>query len=103
MKIKTEDTVIVISGKDRGKTGKVKRVLPKEDRVIVEGVNMVTRHIKPRGPQEPGGIKKSEAPIHVSNVMYYDAKSKKGVRIGYQIEDGKKVRIMRPAGTKIDK
>lgn len=103
MKIKTDDTVIVISGKDRGKTGKVKRVLPKEDRVTVEGVNMVTRHIKPRGPQEPGGIKKLEAPTHVSNVMYYDVKSKKGVRVGYQIEDGKKARIMRPAGTKTDK
>ena len=103
MKIKRDDTVIVISGKNRGKTGKVKRVLPKEDRVVVEGVNIVTRHMKPRGPQQPGGINKTEAPIHVSNVMYYDAASKKGVRIGYQIEDGKKVRIMRPAGTKIDK
>lgn len=103
MKIKRDDTVIVISGKDRGKTGKVKRVLPKEDRVVVEGVNIVTRHMKPRGPQQPGGINKTEAPIHVSNVMYYDTASKKGVRIGYQIEDGKKVRIMRPAGTKIDK
>ena len=103
MKIKRDDTVIVISGKDRGKTGKVKRVLPKEDRVVVEGVNIVTRHMKPRGPQQPGGINKTEAPIHVSNVMYYDAASKKGVRIGYEIEDGKKVRIMRPAGTKIDK
>lgn len=103
MKIKKDDTVIVISGKDRGKTGKVLSVLPKEERVIVEGVNIVTRHIKPRGPQQPGGIKKSEAPIHVSNVMYYDAKAKKGVRLGYKVEDGKKVRIMRPAGTKIDK
>ncbi len=102
MKIKTDDTVIVISGKDRGKTGKVKRVLPKEDRVIVEGVNMVTRHIKPRGPQEPGGIKKSEAPIHVSNVMYYDAKTKAPTRIGYKVENGKKVRVSKKTGAVID-
>ena len=90
MRIKKGDTVEVISGKDKGKKGKVVRTLPKQDRVVVEGVNIVTKHEKPRGPQNPGGITKTEAPIHVSNVMYYDAKAKKGVRLGYKIEDGKK-------------
>ena len=70
MRIKKGDTVEVISGKDKGKKGKVVRTLPKLDRVVVEGVNIVTKHEKPRGPQNPGGINKVEAPIHVSNVMY---------------------------------
>lgn len=93
MRIKKGDTVIVIAGKDRGKTGKVLKSFPKESRVIVEGVNIATKHVKPRGPQNPGGIVKSENPIHVSNVMYLDSKSGKGTRIGYRIEDGKKVRF----------
>lgn len=103
MRIKTGDTVIVIAGKDKGKTGNVLGTLPKEDKVIVEGVNIVTRHLKMRGADKPAGIEKSEAPIHVSNVMYYDSKNKKGTRIGYEVVDGKKYRIAKSTGSRIDK
>ena len=101
MKIKTGDTVIVISGKDKGKTGKVIKTMPKKNKLIVEGVNVVTKHIKPRGPQAPGGIEKEEGAIDVSNVMYFDSKANKGTRIGYKIEDGKKVRIAKASGEEI--
>lgn len=93
MKIKVDDTVKIIAGKDRGKTGKVLKTFPKKDLVIVEKINMVTKHMKPQGPAKPGGIEKKEAPIHVSNVMYYDTKSGKTSRIGYRFENGKKVRF----------
>ncbi len=101
MKIKKDDTVVVISGKDKGKTGTVKRVLPKKNRVVVEGVNMQTKHAKatPKGPAE---IKHIEGPIDASNVMYYDKTAKKGSRIGYEIRDGKKVRVSKKSGTVID-
>lgn len=102
MRIKTGDTVIVIAGKEKGKTGKVLKTLPKENRVIVENLNMVTKHMKMRGPNQPSGIQRVEAPIHVSNVMYYDAGSKKGTKIGYKIEGNKKVRIAKSTGNKID-
>ncbi len=103
MKIKTGDTVKVIAGKDKGKTGKVLKCFPKLDKVVVEGVAMVTKHQKPRGPKNPGGITKMEAPIHVSNVMYYDTKSQKTTRIGYRVENGKKVRIAKRDGNVLDK
>ncbi|MDO5040934.1 MAG: 50S ribosomal protein L24 [Peptoniphilus sp.] len=93
MRIKIGDTVKVIAGKDKGATGKVLKAFPKENKVIVEKVNIVTKHLKPKGPQNPGGIEKTEAPIHVSNVMYFDTKSGKTTRIGYRIENGKKVRV----------
>lgn len=93
MRIKKGDTVKVIAGKDKGKTGKVLRTFPKEDKVVVEKINVVTKHQKPKGPQNPGGITKVEAPIHVSNVMYFDEKSGKGTKLGYKIENGKKVRF----------
>ena len=93
MRIKKGDTVKVIAGKDKGKTGKVLKTFPKEDKVVVEKINIVTKHQKPKGPQNPGGITKVEAPIHVSNVMYFDEKSGKGTKLGYKIEDGKKVRF----------
>lgn len=102
MRIKKGDTVEVIAGKDKGKKGKVLSCLPKLDRVIVEGVNIVTKHQKPRGPQNPGGITKSEAPIHVSNVMYYDTKTNKRSRIGYTFENGKKVRVIKSSGATIN-
>ncbi len=102
MRIKTGDTVIVIAGKEKGKTGKVLRTLPKENRVIVENLNMITKHMKMRGPNHPSGIQKVEAPIHVSNVMYYDSSSKKGTKVGYKIEGDKKVRIAKSTGSKID-
>ena len=101
MRIKKGDTVEVISGKDKGKKGKVVRTLPKFDRVVVEGVNIVTKHEKPKGPQNPGGINKVEAPIHVSNVMYYDTKTNKRSRIGYEFKDGKKVRVVKSSGATI--
>ena len=101
MRIKKGDTVEVISGKDKGKKGKVVRTLPKLDRVVVEGVNIVTKHEKPKGPQNPGGINKVEAQIHVSNVMYYDTKTNKRSRIGYKVENGKKVRVLKSSGATI--
>ncbi|MDO5649931.1 MAG: 50S ribosomal protein L24 [Gallicola sp.] len=101
MKIKTGDTVIVTSGQYKGKTGKVLDTMPKKNKVVVEGVNILTKHVKPRGPQQPGGIVKEEGPIDISNVMYYDEKSKKGTRVGYKIEDGKKVRIAKASGEEI--
>lgn len=101
MRIKTGDTVIVIAGKDKGKTGKVLQAIPKKDRVIVEGINIVTKHMKMQGPNQPGGIQKAEAPIHVSNVMYYDSDSKKGTRIRYEMDGDKKVRVAVKSGNKI--
>lgn len=101
MKIKTGDTVIVTSGQYKGKTGKVLETMPKKNKVVVEGVNILTKHVKPRGPQQPGGIVKEEGPIDISNVMFYDQKSGKGTRVGYKIEDGKKVRIAKASGEEI--
>ena len=101
MKIKKDDTVVVISGKDKGKTGVVKKVLPKKNKVVVEGVNMQTKHAKAT-QKSPAEIKHVEGPIDASNVMYYDQKEKKGSRIGYKFENGKKVRVSKKSGTVID-
>ena len=101
MRIKKDDIVKVIAGKDKGKTGKVLRTIPKKDLVVVEKVNVVTKHVKPRGPQNPGGIEKMEAPIHVSNVMYFDSSAGKASRIGYRFEDGKKVRFVKSSNKTI--
>ena len=92
MKIKSWDIVQVISGKDRGKQWKVLRVLPKLDRVLVEGVNIVTRHLKKQGTT-PGQIVKSEKAIHVARVLVYDADAKMPSRVGYRFEGDKKVRV----------
>lgn len=100
MRIKSGDTVIVIAGKEKGKTGKVLRTLPKENKIIVEGLNMVTKHMQMRGPNMPSGIQTMEAPIHASNVMYYDGNTRS--RIGYKIEDGKKVRVAKATDKTID-
>jgi len=100
MKIKKNDMVIVISGADKGKTGKVLQVIPERTRVIVEGVNFVKRHTKARGQGEQGGILEKEASLHVSNVqlLYNDEPTK----IGYQtLADGKKVRVARRTGDTI--
>ncbi len=103
MRIKKGDTVVVIAGKDKGKTGKVLQALPKEDRVIVEGVNMVKKHQKPTQAMQQGGIIEKEAPIHVSNVMIYDSKAKSGTRVKYKVlEDGNKVRVSVKTGETID-
>jgi len=102
-KIRKGDDVIVIAGKDKGKTGSVNRVVSSE-RIIVDGVNMVKRHTKGNPQQNvPGGIIDKEAPIHVSNVMIYNSNSGEGDRVGFKIlEDGKKVRVFKSNGEQID-
>ena len=92
---------MVISGKDKGKTGKVAVVSPAEGKVIVEGVNMVTKHVKPRKQGDQGGIVKKETPIRACKVALYCSKCGKGVRVGYKVEDGKKTRICRKCGAEI--
>ena len=97
------ETVMVIAGKEKNKTGKVVQLLPKKDRVIVEGLNMVKRHVKARG-NEPGGIKEKEAAIHVSNVMPYCTKCAKPVRTRKQLlENGDKQRTCVKCGNPLDK
>lgn len=103
MKLKVGDKVRVIAGSSKGKEGKITKTLRKEDRVIVEGVNIVKKHRKGNG-QETGGILEVEAPIHVSNVMLIDPKTKKPTRIGYKIDEksNKKERISKKSNEKID-
>ena len=101
MRIKKDDMVIVLTGKDKGKKGKVIKAMPDTDRVIVEGVNMQTKHQK-QTRTEQAEIKHMEGPIDVSNVMYYDDKAKEPVKLGYEIKDGKKVRISKKTGNVID-
>ena len=103
MKLRVGDTVQVVAGSDKGKTGEIIQILRKEDRVIVEGINMVTKHIKPSQADPEGGIVTREAPIHVSNVAYYDSKAKEPVKVGYKIEDGQKNRINKKTGKALDK
>ena len=103
MQIRKNDSVMVIGGKERGKTGKVLRVLQAKDAVIVERLNMVKRHTKPRGPQQPGGIVEKEASIHASNIMILCDKCNAPVRIGRKIlGDGKKIRICRRCNEALD-
>lgn len=102
MNIKKGDTVIVITGKDKTKSGKVLEVYPKTDRVLVDGVNIVSRHTKPKSAQDKGGIVKKSAPLHVSNVMILDENGKP-TRIAHKIVDGKKVRIAKTTGSSLDK
>jgi len=103
MLIKKGDTVVVITGKDKGKKGKVLQAIPKTERVIVEGVNMATKHQKPSQKVQQGGIIHQEAPIHVSNVMLFDAKAKAPTRVKFnKLEDGKKVRVSVKSGEVLD-
>ena len=103
MKIKKGDNVVVISGRDKGRTGQVLRVLPAEARLVVQGVHVARRHTKPR-MGDPGGIVDKELTIHVSNVAHIDPQSNKPTRIGYKILDnGRKVRVARRSGEVIDK
>ncbi|MGH7927432.1 MAG: 50S ribosomal protein L24 [Candidatus Binatia bacterium] len=103
VQIRKNDSVMVISGKERGKTGKVLRVLPEKDALIIERVNLVKRHSKPRGPQQPGGIVEKEAAMHASNIMIMCDKCNAPVRIGRkQLADGKKIRICRRCGEALD-
>ena len=103
MQIRKNDSIMVISGKERGKTGKVLRVNPKEDAVIIERINVVKRHTKPRGPQQAGGIIEKEASIPASNIMIMCDKCNAPVRIGQKIlADGNKVRVCRRCGEALD-
>ena len=101
LKIKKGDTVYINSGNDKGKTGKVLSVLTEKDRVIVEGVNLVSKHTKPNSKQPQGGIIKQEAAIHISNVNLIDPASSKPTRVGFKVEDGKKVRVAKKSGQEI--
>jgi large subunit ribosomal protein L24 len=105
-RIKTGDEVIVISGKDRGRRGKILSVDPRRDRVIVEGINMIKRHQRPRqtgaGAEQSGGVIEREGSIHASNVMPLDPKDGKPTRIRTEIEDGKRYRVAKRSGTRLD-
>ena len=102
MNFKTGDKVVVIAGKDKGKEGKIISVLRKENKVVVENVNVVKKHVKGNG-QTKGSINEVEAPIHASNVMIIDPKTKKPTRIGHSInKDGKKVRVSKKSNSNLD-
>jgi large subunit ribosomal protein L24 len=108
VRLKTGDEVIVVGGKDRGKRGRILRVDPKHDRVYVEGLNMIKRHQRPQqvaGAQraeQVGGVIEKEGPIHVSNVMIADPKDNRPTRVGIEVQDGKRYRVARRSGTRID-
>ncbi len=103
MKIRKNDTVLVIAGKDRGKKGKVRFAYPKEERVLVDGINLVKRHTRARGTVRQAGIIEREDPIHVSNVMLLCNKCNRPTRIGFRfLKDGRKVRVCRSCGEVVD-
>ena len=102
LKIKKGDKVVVISGRDKGKSGEVLRVLPADERVVVQGVNIIKRHTRPSAGNA-GGIVEKEAAIHISNVAHVDPKSNQPTRIGYKLlEDGRKVRYAKRSGEVLD-
>ncbi|MDO4689851.1 MAG: 50S ribosomal protein L24 [Fusobacterium sp.] len=96
--VKTGDTVYVISGKDRGKTGKVIKVFPKKGKVVVEGINIVKKHMKPSPVNPQGGVVERAAAIFSSKVMLFDEKAGKPTRVSHEVRDGKKVRISKKSG-----
>ncbi|MCO5163359.1 MAG: 50S ribosomal protein L24 [Mesorhizobium sp.] len=100
-KIRKGDKVVVLAGKDKGRTGEVIRMMPKDDQAIVRGINMVRRHQRQTQSQE-GGIISKEAPIHVSNIAVADPKDGKPTRVGFEVKDGKKVRVAKRSGATID-
>lgn len=103
MQIRKNDSVMVIAGKERGKTGKVLRILKDKDAVIIERMNIVKRHTRPRGPQQTGGIVEKEAPIHASNIMILCDKCNAPSRIGHKfLADGKKIRVCRNCKEALD-
>ena len=103
LKIRRDDQVLVISGKDRGKTGRVVEVDPKKERVYVEGLNIVKRHQRPRpGSTDPGGVIEKPGPIHISNVMLIDPTDNKPTKVAVVREDGKRFRVARRTGNRID-
>ena len=99
--IKAEDTVIVLSGEDKGAKGKVIAVSPEEGKAIVEGVNVQKKHVKPRKQGEAGGILDVEGAVYVSKLQLFCSNCNKGVRVGYKTEDGKKVRVCKKCGKEI--
>ena len=102
-RLRKDDTVMVMAGRERGKTGKVLRVLSEKNRVIIERVNMVKRHTKPRGVQSPGGIVEKEASLHLSNVLPICGRCNKATRIGSRrLEDGRAVRVCRRCQEQLD-
>ena len=101
MNIKKNDTVIVLSGKDKGKKGKVLTAMPKEEKIIVEGINMATCHMKARKQGEEGGIVRREIPIRACKTALYCSTCKKGVRVGYNIDGDKKTRVCKSCGKEI--
>lgn len=96
--VKTGDTVFVISGKDKGKTGKVVKVFPKKGKIVVEGINMITKHMKPSQINPQGGVVTKPAPMFSSKVMLFDEKAGKPTRVGFKFVDGKKVRYSKVSG-----
>ena len=101
MNIKKNDKVVVLSGKDKGKEGKVLEAMPADKKVVVEGINAATCHMKPRKQGEEGGIIRREIPMYVSKVQLVCPKCEKGTRVGHKIEDGKKVRICKKCGAEL--
>ena len=101
-RLKKGDQVIVMAGADRGKTGRILKMDRKHDRVLIEGVNMKFKHVRRSQEHPQGGRIQREYPVHVSNVAFHDAESGKGVRLGAAVEGGKKHRVTRPTGRKVD-
>ena len=101
MRVKKGDTVVVIAGKDKGKKGTVTKVFTKTNKVLVEGVNVITKHQKPTAVNPQGGIINKEAPIHISNVMPVDPETGKGTRVRVEVKDGQKVRVSVKSGKEL--
>ncbi|MBB4639923.1 50S ribosomal protein L24 [Rhizorhapis suberifaciens] len=101
-KIKKGDKVVVLSGKDKGRTGNVVKMMPKDGKLVVEGVNIAARHRKPTQTNPQGGIERSEAPLHISKVAIADPKDGKPTRVRFEVKDGKKVRVAAKSGETID-
>jgi large subunit ribosomal protein L24 len=101
-KIRKGDTVVVLSGKDKGRKGEVTRVIPKDDKVVVSGVNVHVRHRKPSQVNPQGGLERKEAPLHISNVAVADPKSGDPTRVRFEVRDGKKVRVAAKSGELIN-
>ncbi len=100
--VRRDDQVLILTGKDKGKKGKVLKAYPEEGRVVVEGVNVVTRHTKPRGQQKKGGRLKQESPVNASNVMIICGKCHKATRVGHEIENDNKYRVCKKCGARLD-
>jgi large subunit ribosomal protein L24 len=101
-KIRKGDTVVILSGKDKGRTGEVTRSIPKDNKVVVSGINVAVRHRKPSQANPQGGLERREAPMHVSNVAVADPKSGKATRVRFETRDGKKVRVAAKSGELIN-